>query len=73
MLGKSPNNTQKNIFESLLSEFINMQHELVLLSQKIDWLYFEKEFRDLYSNTGKPSNPIRLMIECLILKQMCNF
>lgn len=72
MLGKSPNSTQKNMFEPLLSEFINMQHELVLLSQKIDWQYFEKSFGNLYSHTGKPSNPIRLMIGCLILKQMYN-
>jgi IS5 family transposase len=72
MLEKSPDNTQRNLFEPLLSDFINMRHELILLSQKIDWQYFEKEFSSLYSTTGQPSMPLRLMIGCLILKQMYN-
>lgn len=53
MLGKSPNNCQRNLFFPLLSDFIDMQHELVLLSQKIQWSYFEKEYAPLYSNTRK--------------------
>lgn len=72
MIGKLPNNKQKNIFSPLLSDFINMEAELVLLSQKIDWSYFEKEFAPLYSNTGQPSVPIRLIVGCLILKQIYN-
>ena len=72
MLGKSPDNTQRNLFEPLLSDFIDMRHELVLLSQKIDWKYFENEFSSLYSNIGQPSMPLRLMIGCLFLKQMYN-
>lgn len=31
----------------MLSGFINMSHKLVLLSGKIDWTYFEKEFAPL--------------------------
>ena len=44
MIGKSANQNQHNFFQPLLKDFINLEHELVLLSDKIDWNYFEKEF-----------------------------
>jgi len=72
MIGKLPNNKQRNIFTPLLTDFIDHNHELVLLSHVIDWGYFEKEFAEHYSNTGTPSVPIRLIVGCLILKQMEN-
>ncbi|SHJ78280.1 transposase, IS5 family, partial [Arenibacter nanhaiticus] len=62
MIGKSPSQHQKDLFKPLLKEFINLRHELALLGDKIDWKYFEDEFADFYSNTGKPSMPIRLMV-----------
>lgn len=70
MIGKLPNNNQKNLFLPLLTDFINMEDGLVLLSHEINWDYFEKEFSNHYSNTGQPSVPIRLIVGCLILKQM---
>jgi transposase, IS5 family len=73
MTGKSPNQDQKNLFMPLLSDFIDMGHELVLLSNKIDWKYFEQSFSHLYSNTGQPAMPIRLMVGCLILKRVYNY
>ncbi len=72
MMGKSPIQNQKELFRPLLSEFIDMNHELVLLSKKIDWNYFEKEFSQFYSNTGQPSMLIRLMIGSLLLKRIYN-
>jgi len=72
MIGKSPNQQQRELFRPLLSDFIDMNHELVLLSNKIDWKYFENEFSLLYSNTGQPAMPTRLMVGCLILKQFYN-
>lgn len=72
MIGKSPNQKQKELFRPLLSEFIDMNHELVLLSKTINWNYFEKEFSVLYSNTGQPAMPTRLMVGCLILKRIYN-
>lgn len=72
MIGKSPNQQQRELFRPLLSDFIDMNHELVLLSNKIDWKYFEEEFSSLYSHTGQPAMPTRLMIGCLILKQLYN-
>jgi len=73
MTGKSPNQNQKNLFLPLLKEFINMDHELVLLSDKIDWKYFEKSFAQHYSNTGQPAMPIRLMVGCLMLKRLYDY
>lgn len=70
MIGKSPHQEQKNLFQALLKEFINPEHELVLLSKAIDWASLEKDFTELYSNTGTPSKPIRLMVGLLILKQV---
>jgi len=72
MIGKTANQNQKNLFKPLLKEFIDLQHELVLLADKIDWSYFEKEFSTLYSHTGKPAMPIRLMIGSLMLKRIYN-
>jgi len=73
MIGKLPQTTQRNLFRPMLADFIDPSHELVLLSKKIDWDYFEKEFEPLYcTNNGTPSVPIRLMVACLMLKQLYN-
>ena len=66
MIGKSPNRMEQELFRPRLSDFIDMDHELVLLSEKIDWTYFEREFSPLYSKRGCPSMPIRLMVGCLM-------
>lgn len=72
MLGKLPIKGQCDIFRPMLEDFINMNHELALLSQAIDWSYFEREFSPYYSDKGAPSVPIRLMVGCLLLKHMYN-
>jgi IS5 family transposase len=72
MLGKSPDQNQMNLFRGTLKEFINPQHPLVILSDKIPWGELEKEFSGYYSDTGQPSKPVRLMAGLLILKQMYN-
>lgn len=72
MIGKSDNQNQRNLFSPLLKEFINLEHELVLLSNKIDWSYFENGFKEYYSNVGQPAMPIRLMVACLMLKRIYN-
>tara|TARA_B100000963_G_scaffold337551_1_gene333651 strand:- start:321 stop:1655 length:1335 start_codon:yes stop_codon:yes gene_type:complete len=72
MMGKSSNQDQQDLFRPLLKEFINLEHELVLLANKIDWNYFQDEFSSLYSNTGKPAMPIRLMVGSLLLKRIYN-
>lgn len=72
MIGKTENQNQGNFFESLLKDFIDMGHELVLLSEKIDWKYFEDEFYQYYSNVGQPAMPVRLMVGSLMLKRIYN-
>lgn len=72
MRSNPPDQKQRNIFSPLLIDFIDPQHELVLLATNIDWSYFEKEFSGLYSNTGRPGMPIRLMVGCLLLKRLHN-
>lgn len=72
MIGKSPIQGQKDLFQPLLKEFIDMNHELVLLSQEINWKELEEGFSSLYSNTGTPAKPVRLMCGLLILKQIYN-
>lgn len=72
MLGKSPVQNQRDMFSPLLDDFIDNEHELYLLSEKIDWSYFESEFSNLYSKVGQPSMPIRLMVGSLMLKRLYN-
>lgn len=72
MIGESTSQEQQNLFKPLLREFINLNHELSLLADKIDWKYFEDEFSGLYSTTGKPAMPIRLMVGSLMLKRIYN-
>lgn len=56
MLGKK----QSELFRPMLVDFIDSRHELALLSQKIDWDYFEKEFTPLYSNKALQATPSAL-------------
>lgn len=70
MIGKSPLQEQRHLFLPNLREFLNPQHELCLLAEKIDWNSFETEFAALYSRVGCPAKPVRLMVGLLILKQV---
>lgn len=72
MLGKKIAQNQRDLFKPLLSDFIDMNHELILLTNKIDWNYFEQDFAQYYSTTGAPSMPLRLMVGCLMLKRLYN-
>lgn len=72
MIGSSPVKSQRDLFLPLLSDFIDMRHELVLLGNAIDWGYFDSEFAPLYSDTGQPAMPIRFMVGCLMLKRIYN-
>jgi len=49
-----------------------MNHELVLLAQKIDWEMVDKEFSVYYPELGRPAVPIRKMVGSMLLKQMYN-
>jgi len=72
MKGKIPQNPQLNVFRIPLVNVINMKHELVLLSQKIDWDKVEKDFSVYYPGLGRPAVPIKKMVGSMLLKQMYN-
>jgi len=72
MKGKTAPRDQRNLFKPLLSDFIDLNHELVLLSDKIEWDYFDSNFDKYYSSKGRPSMPVRLMVGCLLLKRIFN-
>lgn len=71
MIGKSPIK-QGDLFRPMPENFIDKGQELVLLSHRIDWTYFEKEFASSYSRTGQPAMQIGLMVGCLMLKHLYN-
>jgi IS5 family transposase len=71
MVGKLQAN-ERELFRTRLEDMINPHHELALLSNAIDWQYFENEFSSYYSDKGAPSVPIRTMIGCLLLKHLYN-
>jgi len=73
MKGTSADTTQRDIFRPLLVDFIDIDHQLVVLADRIDWNHFEQAFADLYSHTGQPSLPIRFMVGCLLLKRIYNY
>ena len=68
---KKPEN-QLNFLAPSVKEQLNPNHELYLLSEKVDWSYFEDEFSKLYSEKGRPAHPIRLMVSLLMLKSIYN-
>ena len=68
---KEPQN-QLQFLSPSLKEQLNPKHPLYLLSEQIDWEYFEDEFSSLYSKKGRPAHPIRLMSGLLILKAIYN-
>lgn len=61
-----------DIFRSQLTQIINMDHELVSLSQAIDWKYLEEKNGTYYKEEGRPGVAARLMIGLHVLKYMFN-
>jgi IS5 family transposase len=72
MLGKIKIDNQQHLFQTRLTDLINLEHPLVKLTQEIDWAKIETEFQGLYSKQGRPSVPIRKIVGLLLLKHMFN-
>jgi IS5 family transposase len=71
MIRNLPSAASRDLFRTLLSDLINPKHELALLADKIDWSYFENEFKGFYSEKpSRPAMPIRLMVGVLMLKHL---
>lgn len=72
MRAKNKATNQLHFLAPTLKEQLNPKHGLYLLADQIDWIYFENEFKDLYSDKGRPAHSIRLMTSLLILKAIYN-
>jgi IS5 family transposase len=70
MLGKIKPDFQQNLFKTRLTDFINLSHPLVLLANEMNWVALEEKFKNLYSELGRPSIPIRKIAGLLMLKSM---
>lgn len=58
------------MYKTVLTSFINPQHELCLLAKEINWEYLEKEFEALYGEVERSSILIRTIVGLLLLKQV---
>lgn len=65
MLGKLKKESQLDIFKVLLSRLVNPDHELCILASELDWTGLEKDLEGFYSENGRPSIPIRMMVGML--------
>ncbi len=72
MKGKSPGQEQLNLYKQRLVDQLNPKNPLYRLAERIPWDVIEQEFAGLYSNKGRPAQPIRLMVGLLTLKQLRN-
>jgi len=72
MVGKIDKSPQLSLFEIPLKTFINMKHELCILSSEIDWDSVEEDFSGYYKNFGRPSIPIRKIVGLVLLRQIYN-
>lgn len=70
MKGKSPGQSELNLFEPVLRQVVQPDHPLTVLAESFPWGDVEKEFSSLYSDKGAPAKPVRLMAGLLILKQV---
>lgn len=71
MKPKKINHSQGLLFQSRLSQILKPTHELYILSQLVDWEYFEQEFTNLFlEKRGAPAKPVRLVVGLLMLEHM---
>jgi IS5 family transposase len=57
-----------DLFRARLDQIINMEHELVVLADKIDWAWLDAQLAESFSDRGRPAEPVRFMIGMFLLK-----
>jgi hypothetical protein len=72
MKGKSPCQSELNLFKPILRQTVERDHPLVIMGEIFPWKRIETEYSSLYSNKGAPAKPVRLMAGLLILKHIFN-
>lgn len=63
---------QTDIFRMRLDQMVNLKHELIILSEELDWKWIEGELSGYYSDEGRPAIPVRTMVGMLLLKSLYN-
>jgi len=72
MIAKQKITNQPSFFFTL-EDTLDQKYPLYILSSRVDWKLFDKEFEPLYcEDNGRPAKPIRLMVGLLILKHIRN-
>jgi len=68
MLGKT--DPQASFFDSYVEEhFLPEEHELLKITEKVDFSFIEEETKDLYAEaSGRPSYPPEVMFKILFLE-----
>jgi len=57
-----------DLFRVRLDQIINLKHELVVLAERIDWVWLDDELAGCFSDQGRPAEPVRFMIGMFMLK-----
>lgn len=71
MISKIDKTPQLEMFKVPLKQFIKEDHELVLLSKKIDWGQLESSLGSYYcSDNGRPGIPIRTIVGIILLRRI---
>ena len=70
MKGTSPDSNQPSFLLPSLKEQLDPNHPIYQLNERINWSVLEEDFKKLYSHTGRPAKPVRLMVSLLLLKQL---
>ena len=60
------------LFKTPIKRFIDMNHPLVQLADRIDWSHLEAKVEVRFSAEGRPGVPTRFMVGMLILKSTVN-
>ena len=61
---------QYDMYKQALSEMLDPSHPILHLAKVIHWQALEAEFRPLYSEKGRPSKSLRMMLGLLIIKYL---
>ena len=73
MRPSSEQSRQGELYQTALNKLIDLDHELVQLSERIDWSRFENDFGVHYHpRLGRPGVPIRLLVGVHYLKHLHN-
>jgi hypothetical protein len=71
MIGKTDKSPQLHMYQVPLVQFIDKEHELCQLAEKINWDELEKDLSVYYCpDNGRPSIPIRKITGVILLKRM---